>query len=393
MGYRQATRVPPIQPAVREAAVPTKADWYLVLRMPAVTSQYESGIDTMKGRYGEWLNALSQAGFTPMKLSDVYRRMKSDEGIPRNTVVMVFDPGFRRTYEIVSPILTSHGWPAVWMTPKVEMDRGHREYLTFHQTSLMTDSGAWDVGFIQKDGSIVLQAQEGKEIRLGTRNTVWSETSGGLALNRGGAFQQMHRLTVNSDWLPSDLVNRVRAEVPIDRPMYLTQGAVQNLNWGTSTDPSSPNEKHFDVTLANHRRGTLLAWFGTSTHANFKIEAEAHSLVGRIALHLRWNEVAQSGIIVTASNRDVHIRYQARGTSRDVRTLTRSGLGPNRQMKLNLELNGQNLTVSVDGRPPVSLALPAEAPSGPGLVQMNVYDAIKGSARVDGLQLLYTPLP
>jgi hypothetical protein len=386
--YRHATKVPVLTPVVRETTVPANANWFLVLRMPAVTSQYESGIETMKGRYGAWLDALAKGDYHPMKLSEVHRRLQAGDGLPPKTVVMVFDPGARRTYETIAPILAS-----LWLTPKVEMDQGHREYLTYRQTNLMIDSDAWDIGLIQKDGSLILKSKDAEPIHLGNDRTIWVATAGGMALNRGKQFLEMNRLNVNADWLPKDLMNRVTAEVPVERPMYLTQGSVQNLNWGVVTDPSSSEEKHFDVTLASHRRGTQLAWMGTREHRNFELEAKADAIVGRMAFHLRWNERDESGIIVTVSNQDVRIRHQANGTSRDVQTLTRSGAGPRRPLSLVVKLQQNDLRISVDGRLSVAFVLPPEAPSGSGLLQLNVYDAIKGSARVDGLQLLYSPLP
>ena len=135
--WKQMTHIPE-----RSAPAPagTEADWFLMLRMPAVTAQYESGIDTMRGRYAEWLDSLAHAGFKPMHLSEVYRRLHAGQKIPARTVVMVFDPGYRRTYQVVAPILAEHNWPAVWMSPVKEMNEGHREYVTYHHEDRIHDA-------------------------------------------------------------------------------------------------------------------------------------------------------------------------------------------------------------------------------------------------------------
>ena len=371
---------------------PAQANWFLMLRMPAVTAQYESGIDTMRVRYGEWMDSLSQAGFKPLLMSDVMRRLRAGQGVPPRTVVLVFDPGFRRTYSIVGPILAQHGWPALWMTPEAEMDRGHREYVTYHQARQMTNSGWWDVGLVEKNGMVTLRSQNHPDQHIGTeQRKAWSAAAGGLALNEGSRFDSLERLNVISDWTAKDLVNRVRVEVPIESPMYLTLGQVQNLTWGITSSPESAEEKHFDLATALHRRGTQVAWFGPRRHANFQIDAEAENLVGQLAFRLRWNELDETGIIVTVSNRDVLVESKGDAHTLQVRKLTRSGAGPHRPMKLMLALQGQTLAIGIDGRPPVMLDLPPKTPVRGGLTQLYLYDVLKGSARLDSMKLLYSP--
>jgi hypothetical protein len=205
----------------------------------------------------------------------------------------------------------------------------------------------------------------------------------------------MQRLKVNSDWLPRDLVNRVQAEVPIEKPVYLTVGRVQNLLWGVTTDADSSDEKHFDMSLPAHRRGTQIAWFGTRAHPDFQISLQADGLVGQAALRLRWSEAAPPrGLVVTLSNRTVTVHATADGRTSLLRELTRSGAGPQRPLSLALRLQGGTLEASVDGRPAIQIALPSNGAAGAeeGIVQLSVYDSIKGSARLDGARILYEPL-
>ncbi len=386
----QAAHIPPHQTAIPPS---TGADWFLVLRMPAVTSQYESGIETMRVRYGEWLDALARAGFKPMRLSDVHSRIRSGQGLPEKTVVLVFDPGYRRTYHIVAPILAQHNWPAVWITPEDEMQRGHREYVTYHLARRMTDSGWWDVGFIQKDGRVRLSSNTGSKQYLNEKGQpLWAHQSGGLALNQNSRFNSMNRLNVISDWKGSDLLNRIRVEVPITAPVYLTLGQVQNLKWGITTDADSSEEKHFDLAMPMHRHGLQIAWLGARGHSDMRIEAEADRLVGQMALRLRWDEANQTGVMVVFSNSTVWVKSKADEHTITLRTLTRSGAGPTRPLKTSIELQGQSMVLSIDGRPPVSIDLPPKTPVRPGLVQLYLYDSVKGTGRLDSMKILFTPL-
>lgn len=379
--------VPPLPPASTETV-----DWFMLLRMPAVTAQYESGIDTMRVRYGEWLEGLQRAGFQPMRLSEVYARLKEGRGVPPKTVVLLFDPGFRRTFNIVAPILAKHEWPAVWITPAAEMDRGHREYLTYHKTAEMIRSGWWDVGILESRGHFVLKTNDQEPIDFGNdQNLPWARTAGGIALNRGPVFGSMNRLNVLSDWTTQDLVNRLRVEVPVNSASYLTLAPVQNLNWGVTTEKDSSDDKHFDLAVPLWRRGVPIAWFGTKTHGNFDLETDAEDLIGHLAFRLRWNEVDESGLVVTATKREWTIQQQSPSGSIVLKRLFRHSTGG---FKMMIHLTDQTLVFSADGQPPETVLLPSPQASGTGgPVQIYLYDALKGSARVDDLRILFTPLP
>jgi hypothetical protein len=374
-------------------AVPVSGDtvdWFLLLRMPAVTTQYESGIDTMRIRYGEWLDGLQRAGFSPMPLSEVYRRLKEGRGVPAKTVVLVFEPGFRRTYGIVAPILQQKGWPAVWITPEADMDKGHREYLTYHQTNRMIESGWWDVGYMGKRGHFVLKTRGQQSLHFGNEsNPAWAKTSGGLALNRGAVFGSMHRLHVLSDWTTADLVNRLRVEVPVDKPVYLTLAPVQNLDWGVTTPADSTEEKHFDLTMPMWRRGTQISWFGAKTYNNFILTAEVQELIGHLAFRLRWDENKETGLIITASNRAWSVQQQTPAGTVLLQRFYRGGAG----LKMTAHVEGNTLTLSEGDRILGTMLLPPEAALDGGLVQLYLYDALKGSASARGVQLFLTPLP
>jgi hypothetical protein len=383
--YVYATRLPS-HTVPTPSSDATQARWFLLLRMPAITSQYESGIDTMQQRYGDWLQTLSDAGFRPILLSEALAKLNKGETIPANSVVLVFDPGFRRTFDLVSPILTRHGWSAVWMTPTQEMDRGHREYVTYHKARQMLGSGNWDVGYIRADGSVSLRDRNKNDILLGKGGSPWAVTAGGLALNQG--ITTLQRLNVISDWTPADLLNRVRVEVPIDEPRYLTLGAVQNLEWGvTSTEPAS-------MTLAAplHRRGTQIAWFGARHRPDYALELSLERLTGNLALRLRWNDLRETGLIVRVTNKNIVIMNKEPHQTITLASLPHRGITAAHPLALHLHLQGSTLELTVKDQKPFSLTLPESAPKESGLFQAYLYDAIKGSARAENLTLRLTPL-
>lgn len=73
-----------------------ECDWYLLLQMPEITTQYESGVHAMRNRLEEWMDALVTEGFRPMRLSEVRARLASGQKLPPRTVVLEILDGRRQ---------------------------------------------------------------------------------------------------------------------------------------------------------------------------------------------------------------------------------------------------------------------------------------------------------
>ena len=297
-----------------------------MLRMPAISAQYESGIDTMKVRYGLWLDTLRQAGFHPMKLSDVIHRLQTGAGVPEKTVVLIFDPGLRRTYRLVAPILAAHQAPAVWLSNERAMSHGHREYVTYHAADQMVKSGWWDVGYTQDDGTIRVKSRDYADLQLGdAQHPAWSPISGGMALNKGKSLTLLSRLNVNSDWTEQDLLNRIRVEEPVEGRVFLSKAPVQNLVWGVTTDRDADPDSRFNLQVASHKRGLVLDWFGTRGIADSRVQAEGRALIGDFTMRLRWDEERGSGINILLSKDQLFIQEMQAFHTKSTYHVARSG--------------------------------------------------------------------
>ena len=114
------------------------------------------------------------------------------------------------------------------------MQRGHREYITYHAADQMVDSGAWDVGFEQKDGTVVLKSRDQGTLHLGdAQHPVWSPVAGGLALNHGSALSMMNRLNVISDWTDGDMLELASASrASCDASSFSHESADSKFNVG-----------------------------------------------------------------------------------------------------------------------------------------------------------------
>src|SRR5581483_8107781 len=119
------------------SAIPT--DSYLILRMPSIPSNNALMVE----RADEWFSAMKSHGYRAMLLSQIYGTLKSGKGIPENTVVLLYDPGYRQTFDVVSPLLAKYKFPAVWITDAKATAEGDRRFVSAHTLDAMKRSGDW----------------------------------------------------------------------------------------------------------------------------------------------------------------------------------------------------------------------------------------------------------
>ena len=237
----------------------------------------------MKMRLTEWLTLLKGQGFHPMLLSDVLRDIHSGRGVPEKTVVTVFSPGYRRTFEIVAPILARLEWPAVWLTDESSMRLGDRRLITYNTARHMKDSALWDIGFTHPNKWFRMESLRDGTFFIGDADhPSWTSSGGAFALNRGAVFHDMNFLTVNSAWLAPELLNRLLVEMPpTEGVVYLTKGIIQGREWGiTLPSHQSALNPVFDVKARRSiGAGTRLYFLGTQRYSNFHLHVRSAHLV------------------------------------------------------------------------------------------------------------------
>jgi hypothetical protein len=360
---------------------------FLLLRIPEITSQYESGIETMKQRIDEWLDAVVSAGFHPLLLSEAMRRLQENEGLPERTVVFFFNPGYRKTMEIVAPIFAHHGCPAVCLTDQSAMRRYDRRYITFHAARLMRASGQWDVGFMDRQGHYSIEDErQGKKPFVTAAQ--WSPIAGALALNRKNDLQRMNYLTVNADWVAAELVNRLEAESPANDKVFLGKAVIHSREWGIT----SPREVRFDLAAPLNNRSARLFWMGTRSHPDFRINFSVGSLIGEIWLVLRFDEVSGSAIQVIMSGKDLVVEQRDGGVYKRLMSFPMQRSFQESNFGLGLTMRGQNLSISIYGKTYLIVCPAASSSAGRGIIQVFLTDKIRGIAKAQHIRMLFTPL-
>lgn len=371
--------VPVSTPAV------SNVNWFFIIKMPEISTQYESGVDTMKIRMTEWLTTLKDAGFHPMRMSDVLDRLQKNEGVPENTVVTLFNPGYRRTYEIVNPIFSKLHWPVLWLTDDKGMQASDRRLVTYHTARGMKTSGLYDIGSDLGKGQFQLE---------GFTHLSWASASGAFALNHAGVLKGMNFLSVNSAWLAPELLNRLRVETPpTGNAMVLGKGMIQGREWGL-TLPGGTSGAHplFDLRAPLNRRGTKLFFLGTQGITNFKLHVESAHLVGEFWTQLNVDDVSGDEINIIYADKGILVVQQM------IQAKQQLFFGPNpvpsigRGFTEDLTLQGTQLTVSINGGHPLNVTGLKPALPGRGLLQVYIADKPHGTARADAVSMIFTPL-
>jgi hypothetical protein len=373
----------------------SRVNWFFIIKLPEITTQHESGVDTMKTRMTEWLTTLKGAGFHPMLLSEALQRLERGQWLPERTIVTVFNPGYRRTYQIVKPILAQLEWPAVWLTDQEAMDLSDRRLVTYHTTREMQGSGLWDIGYTLRNGRIRLESDRYGTYKIGdAASRPWATAGGAFALNRGAVKHGMNFLTVNSAWMAPELLNRLLVETPpAGNRVFLSKGIIQGREWGL-TIPSDQTQMAplFDIKAPLNRRGTKLFFLGTQGQSNFKLHAESTYLVGEFWLQLRVDDAEGYAINVIYADKAVFVVQQVQ------REKTRMFFGPHAAPKrgkgfsADLTLQGQQLQVSFNKGKPLLVDGLKEAVPGRGVLQVYIADKPHGTARADAVDLEFTPL-
>jgi hypothetical protein len=384
---------PPSRPASADPGA--GVDWFFMLRMPPVTAQYESGIDTMKERYASWLDALRRAGYRPMLLSEVRDRLSRGEKLPPKTVVTVFDPGYRHTCDILAPIFKRHAWPAVWLSNGPAMDRAQREFITYHAARQMIGSGWWDVGFSRSDGSFEVRSRDHGAFSLGNATAgAWSPVDGTFAVNHGARMNALNVLTVNTDWGPDDLLSRLNVELPAEGPTYLTKGEVLHRDWGVAlpADGARKVDERFSVASPLGHRGARLYWLSTKAEPDFRLHVDAASIIGEFQLHLREDDAAGEELVLTYAASKLVVQ-ELPGKKAKPLFVGRHPAGQGKRFTADILLRGRHLEISYNGGPKWSTDALKNRGAPNALVQVSIMDRVSGIAQADSVALRFTPLP
>jgi hypothetical protein len=367
-----AAHVAPLPPEPLSAIKPEgNAHWYFVIRFPEAPSDAQ-GTKIAQIRTAEWLHALIQEGFHPMLFSDIATRLKDGVGIPDKAVVIVFQPGTKHTDEALEPLLARTKSPAVWLTDRTAMRKSDLRYVHEHRASLMIQSGWWDV--------------------IDSKNPLWSSGTGPSALNWNTTSDHINRLNVNPGWSGQELVNRLLAEMPLQGRMQLTLRPVRGRLTGvlSAKIEDAANPFHLETPLGKH--STTVGWLGTKGFPNATIDFDVPSRVGDFIITLRSDPARDERVRIGYGDGFISVDERIQGQDKRLATLPWVSQGLHPPIHGALTLVGNRLELTRPGNSPIQVTLDHADSHSAGIVQLTVYDKIRGAAVADSIRLVITPL-
>jgi peptidoglycan/xylan/chitin deacetylase (PgdA/CDA1 family) len=99
---------------------------------------------THSRRFQKHMKFLRDSGFNVISLEDVVNIYKRKEKVPRKTVAITFEHGYKDFYDIAFPILRKHHFPATVFVCSSYVDRGG--YINREQLQRIADSNTVKIG-------------------------------------------------------------------------------------------------------------------------------------------------------------------------------------------------------------------------------------------------------
>lgn len=362
-------------------------DWFFMLRMPEVPRDATQA-NSLKQHYREWIPALLQAGYQPMLLSDVHRRIDQGYGLPRNAVVLVFQPGYNHTYEEVAPLLVESQVPALWVTDRTAVSRGDRHFVHRRRAKWMVRSGYWDLAY--SGGTFWKKDLQRRDFKINeSQSAAWAPSTGRTALNWSGGFSDLQYLDVNPKWSAEELVQRLAMERPLHGTVGLGVRLIQNSLWGVVYE--SPKESPaFHLRTPLTATSSTLYWLGTRGAANLETHLQVNSFFGQNFLWLRADVSQGQGVGVGFTHHKIFIDQRIHGTRH--RLATYSWTPPQGRIDARIQVTGSRIRVAAVGAPVLETILLPDTVSRNAMVRYELFDRVQGAARADAVRIEVTAL-
>jgi hypothetical protein len=397
LGIWYAVERPPIHPpgpTIPAVSNLDASDRYFIVRLPEAPADATAATRVAE-RLDQWLFALKKAGFRPLRLSEVWQALTDDRPIPAKGVVLVFEPGMRRSYETLGPVLARHKWPAVWIMDRHFYDHPDPTYMSPHALAQMQRSGLWELGFVHAAAeNFVLDFDETHRQTLSRllhpftwRNDVPQ------ALNRGLPGMTLNRLNANVAWTGEQLVGYLLSEVPVVRSARLTYHAIYHRLIGRAVEDGSgePLPAPFDLEPNPESRATALSWPSTRGIEDYDLHLRVNSWVGELWLLLGTQPETHGSVRVGFKEGAVVVRDDRLiSTALAKWPLPSLNRGP---LDVWIRCRDHRLILRVNGSVFPLVDIPAMNWSEEGILGFYIQDKVRGAAQAQAVALDFVRLP
>lgn len=383
--YDVSTKTPAAPHPVTPVA--SLGDWFFILRLPEAPVD-KTAQALYRQRVESWLEALKVAQFQPLFLSDALQRLAKGDLLPTRSVVVVFDPGMRRTYEVIDPVLQSHHWPATWLTSHDVLASPDTTYVSRHVARQMKKTGRWEMAYYDSARHAFSIDPDSEGVPEPWRPALlWSPLIRGLALNRTRQGGPLNSLDISLSMTGARLVDMLLAELPLKHQAVLTLHASGSRLLGRVIElPAESLPPAFDFETLPEERHRSVLWPGTRACRNAEIQFNVLSWAGDLWLQLRQSASSKGGVRVGFKENTVMVQYtDEQGMEQffrwNVPDLER---GP---LQAKIFLINEQLKLSVNGESFPEIQLPPVPNWQEGTLELHVQDRVRGIAQASDVDL------
>ncbi|MCE9615551.1 MAG: hypothetical protein K8T26_14870 [Lentisphaerae bacterium] len=379
---------PEQEPTLPPEASHRYVDWFVLLGLPELPGDLSLAPEYPDRLVG-WLTALRREGFFIMPLNLAVDRLEQGKRLPERTVVLLFEPGYRVTYEAIGDMLEALDIPAAWITQDPGRHVTDRRFLSAGTRARMQRTGLWEIGLRDPDReAFVLYSV--RPPPLHSRLHTWAPETGRSGINRAGATT-LKRLNANRAWSTDEFVDRLDAELPIQSSCALTARVIQNRLWGTLPRLQDSRPLDFDLAADVDQYVAGVAWLGTAGLPDSEVTLTVRERFGQ--LWLRFRSDIPHGHRVSVGFADDQVRVDVQEGDQNVRrAVAPFALASGAALHATVRLQGRQLQVRSGDQ--VLLALDdIDVTTTPAAVfEMSVTDILPGAALAHGVELQFTPI-
>ena len=115
--------------------------YHYISEPPADADIYRIDLSVPPALFREHLTYLRDAGYTPIRLEDLYAALQTGAALPEKPVVLTFDDGYEDNYTHAFPLLREFGFTGTFFVMTSGPDQNNPQYMTPAQIGEMSAGG------------------------------------------------------------------------------------------------------------------------------------------------------------------------------------------------------------------------------------------------------------
>jgi hypothetical protein len=375
----------PLKPAGTETA-----DWFLLVRLPE-TPPGKPNAAPWAMQMQDWIQALRDRGFAIMPFTEILARRRAGQRLPARSVALLFDPGYRHTFETIEATVEAQRVPVLWLTETPGRFGTDRRFISPRQRRVLADAPLWNAGVHGADPSYF--ALETPDDPASPQQHInWHTPMGSDALNTPQTFPVLRRLHAHPVWTTGEFISRLCAEIPVEGTSILSTARIRGKRWGLMLPPAEGKQAVFQLEADPEQRSATVSWLGTRRCPDLQIDLRVDELYGELWVLLRSDRATGNRLRLGILPDRFDVDLEQNGQHHRLASTPRTAL-PGHAFSGTIVVQDGHFSLNQAGTPIIDLdAIDLEG-TDESMLELVVFDMLRGTAAARGITLTVSPLP